>query len=284
MAGVRFTTKDIPADADRAAGHQKNKSGRVAVMPTYEMPEPNPAGSIQASARDLAAWVKFHLANGKRLVSEKNLRETRLPQNIIRLEGNARAMNPDTHQLSYGMGWVVADHRGKLVVAHGGMIDGFRVQITFLPEEKLGFVLLNNLHETRMNQAVTNTLIDLYCGLSPRDWNAFFRKIVSDTATARQAAIDARNKARNPNTKPTLAPDGYAGEYENPAFGTVKVIAKDGKLTLEWSSFRCPLEHFQNDVFRITEGYFEDRVVGFAATPAGQAAGLRFIGAVFRRK
>jgi CubicO group peptidase (beta-lactamase class C family) len=287
MAGVTFTSKDIPANADRATGHRKAKAGKVEVMPWYEMPEPNPAGSVNATARDLAAWVKFHIAGGvanaKRLVSEKNLTETRRPQNIIRLEGNARAMNPDTHQLSYGLGWVVADHRGKLVVAHGGQIDGFRVQVTFLPDEKLGFVLLNNLHETRMNQAVTNTLIDLYCGLPPRDWNEFFLKIVADADAAKRAALAARDKARKPNTKPTLALDGYAGEYEHPAYGKAKVSVADGRPVLEWSSFRCPLEHFQDDVFRITEGYHEERLVEFAAAPDKGSVALRFMNVVFRR-
>lgn len=288
MAGVRFTTKDIPADADRASGHRRGKAGKIGLMAAYEMPEPNPAGSVQLTARDLAAWMRFHLAGGviggRRLVSEKNLTETKLPQNIIRLEGIARAMNPDTHQLSYGMGWVVSDHRGKLVHAHGGMIDGFRTQITLLPGEKLGIALLNNLHETRMNQAVTNTLIDLYCGLPPREWNAFFLKIVADTAAAKRAAVDARNKARNPNTKPSLAPDGYVGAFENPAYGTAKVTAKDGNLALEWSSFRCPLEHFQDDTFRVTEGYFEDKLVEFAGELGRGVTALRFNAVVFKSK
>jgi CubicO group peptidase (beta-lactamase class C family) len=287
MTGVAFTTTDIPAAADRATGHRRTKAGKVEVMPAYEMPEPNPAGSVHATARDLAAWLKFHLAGGvvggKRLVSEKNLAETKTPQTIIRLDGAARAMNPDTVQLSYGMGWVVSDHRGKRVLAHGGQIDGFRVQITLLPDEQLGFALLNNLHETRMNQAVTSTLIDRYCGLSPRDWNGFFGKIVAETDAAQQAALAARNKARNPDTKPTLAAEGYAGEYDHPAYGKLKVVAKDGKLGLEWSSFRCPLEHFQDDVFRVADGYFEDKLVEFAAAPGRGCVAVRFIGAVFKR-
>jgi CubicO group peptidase (beta-lactamase class C family) len=287
MSGVAFTTKGLPATADRSIGHQKTKDGRVVVMPTYEMEEPNPAGSVQASARDMAAWARFHLAGGvvggRRLVSERALNETKMPQAIIRLEGIARAMNPDTTQLSYGMGWVVSDHRGKRVLAHGGMIDGFRVQIALLPDEQLGIVLLNNLHETRMNQAVTNTLIDLYCGLPPRDWNAFFREIVADSVAAQRAAIEARDRARKRNTKPTLAAEAYAGEYDEPGYGKVTVTAKDGALTLKWSSFECPLEHYQDDVFRITSGYFEDKLVEFAPVPGRGAVAVRFGGGVFRK-
>ncbi|HEY3789657.1 MAG TPA: serine hydrolase [Urbifossiella sp.] len=288
MTGLRFTTTEIPADADRATGHQKlAKDGKIVVMPEYPMTEPNPAGSIHASARDLGAWVKFHLAggtvNGKRLVSEKNLRETVMPQNIIRLENNARAMNPDTVQLSYGLGWVVADHRGKRVIAHGGQIDGIRVQITLLPDEKLGFAILNNLHETRMNQAVTNTLIDLYCGLSPRDWNGFFLKIVAEAAAKRQAAINDREKARIPATKPSLPLAAYAGEYADDVYGKLKVNEKDGRLSIEWSGFKCPLEHFQNDAFRITEGYFAEKLAVFGGSGA-QVKAVNFAGILFKRE
>ena len=145
----------------------------------------------------MAAWLKFHLArgvgpDGKRLVSVKNLTETHTPQNLIRMRGSARSMNPDTVQLAYAMGWLVYDYRGKKVISHGGMIDGFRVQITFLPDEKLGFAVLCNLHDTRMTQALTNSLIDLYAGLEAKDWNAYYRKVVDDEAAERKAGRSPR--------------------------------------------------------------------------------------------
>jgi CubicO group peptidase (beta-lactamase class C family) len=278
MTGVRFTTKDIPADADRASGHEKKS--KLAVMPGYEMPEPNPSGSIHASARDLGAWMKFHLANGmaggKRLVSEKALNETKSPQNTIPMTGLARAMNPDTERLQYGLGWVLLDHRGKRVQLHGGQIDGFRTQITLLPDEKLGIAILNNLHETRMNQALTNTLIDANCGLSSRDWNGFFLKIVAEVEKSKHAAIAARNSARKPDTKPSLALSAFAGEYRHPTYGTAKIIEKGGALSLEWGRFRGTLEHFESDVFRAADGYFAESLVEFQGAKSFRIGGLVF--------
>ena len=64
MNGVTFTTPDIPKDADRALGHRLNKAGKVERMPTYEMKEPNPSGSMNATPRDLAAWLQFHISDG----------------------------------------------------------------------------------------------------------------------------------------------------------------------------------------------------------------------------
>lgn len=287
MTGVTFTTKDLPPTADRAGGHRRTKDGKVEPMPAYEMAEPNPSGSMNATARDLAAWVKFQVANGtvggKRLVSEKNLLETREPNTVIRMSAGIRALHPDTHQLSYAMGWLVFDHRGKLVVAHGGVIDGFRVQITLVPEELFGFVVLSNLHETRMNQALTNTLIDYYLGLRATNWDGLFHNVVAAEEKQKRAELDDRNTARKAGTRPSLPLASYAGEYRDAAYGKAKVTADGGKLVLEWSSFRCPLEHFQDDTFRVTEGYLEDRLVEFGVAPGRGAAALRLIGVVFKK-
>ncbi len=288
MRQVTFTSAALPATAEHATGHQRGKGGAAEPMAEYPMPEPNPAGSVHATARDLGAFLRFLVAggvgpDGKRLVARDTFAELIRSQNSIPLEGSAKAMNPDTERLGYGLGWIMCDHRGKRVCAHGGMIDGFRVQITFLPREKLGIAVLNNLHETRMNQAVTNTLIDRYCDLPARDWNAFFHKVVDAADAAKCAATAARDKARDPDRKATLPLDRYVGEYADPAYGTATVTLADGHLALAWSSFRCPLEHFDGDTFRITAGYHSDRLVEFAAAPPRGVLALRFVGVVFRK-
>ena len=170
------------------------------------------------------------------------------------------------------------------MISHGGMIDSFRVQLTLLPDENLGIAVLANLHDTRMNAALINSLIDLYCGLPAKDWNAYFRKVVDDEAAAKKAATDARDRARDPDAKPSLASAGYAGEYTHPAYGTATVTATDGKLVLAWGNFICPLEHFERDTFRITDGFFGDQLVPFTVAD-GKATGLRALtGVEFRRK
>src|SRR5206468_1798441 len=101
---------------------------------------------------------------------------------------------------------------------------------------------------------------------------------------AAKAAIAAREKARNPNRKPTLAVDGYTGTYEHPAYGSAKVTSKDGKLELNWSSFRVPMEPFEGDAFRIPDGFFAEQFVEFAVKPGQGTTALRFAGVVFEKK
>lgn len=288
MAGVAFTTTEIPKGADRARGHRLNADGKVERVPAYEMTEPNPSGSMSASARDLAAWLQFQVSDGvapsgRRLVSTTPLLETRTPQNLMRMEGAAKALFPETVQASYAMGWVVNDYRGLKVVGHGGLIDGFRVQITLVPGERLGFAVLTNLHDTRMPMAATNALIDRYCGLKPKDWNAYFRKVEDDAAEAKAAALAARDKARDAGAKPSLPPADYAGVYTHPAYGTATVAHASGALTAKFSSFTYPLEHYGGDRFRITEGRFENELAEFGVVE-GKAKTLKLSGIEFEKK
>jgi hypothetical protein len=232
--------------------------------------------------------LKFHLSEGRapdgsRLVSVKNLRETHTAQNIIRLEGSAKLMNPDTTQLSYAMAWLVYDHRGKKVISHGGLIDGFRIQLTFLPEENVGFAIMANLHDTRLTAALTNSLIDLYCDLPPKNWNRFYHKIVAEDKNAKEAANAARDKLRDPQVQPTCPLQAYAGKYSQPAYGVATVALQAQRLVLSWSSFRCELKPFKGDLFQIADGFFEDQLVSFGVVD-GKVGTLKFTGQEFKRQ
>lgn len=288
LKNVTFTTTAIPKDADRALGHRASKAGKLERMPTYEMKEPNPAGSVNASARDLANWLMFHVCDGvapsgKRVVSDKPLLETRAPHTLMRMEGGTKALFPETVQASHAMGWVVSDYRGLKVCGHGGLIDGFRVQLTLVPEHKLGFAVLTNLHDTRLPMATTNALIDLYCGLKPIDWDAYYRKLETETAAVRKEALQARDRMIGPGALPTLLLADLAGTYESALYGTATVTAANGKLRVKWSGFDFVAEPYNGDSYRIADGFFEDELLAFGLH-AGKPVSLKFSEVSFERK
>ncbi|HJT79300.1 MAG TPA: serine hydrolase [Gemmataceae bacterium] len=284
MKHVSFTTAEALKAADHASPHRPGRFGQLEVIPWYKMDVPEPAGSINASARDLAQWVRFQLGDGtfdgKRLVSAANLRETHTPQNIIRLEGVPRAMNPDTLQMSYGMAWVIQDYKGHLEVSHAGLIDGFRAHITLVPADHLGIVLLCNRHQTRMNLALSNTLVDRLLGLAHRDWNAFYQAEVRQEAAEAEARYRAREASRQPDTHPSHDLAAYAGTYEEPAYGTAEVTLEKGGLVWHWSSFTCPLSHFHYDTFTAESDVLGNPRIVFTLGADGEVATMKVVDAL----
>jgi hypothetical protein len=291
MKNTCVTTAKALASADHASPHRIDSQGQLEVIPWYPMEKPEPAGSINSSARDLCQWMRFQLADGtfagKQLVSAKNLQETHTPQTIIRLEGNVRDMNPDTTQISYGMGWVVQDYRGQLLVSHAGAIDGFRAHITLIPKAKIGIVLLNNLDKTHMNLAVSNSLVDLLLGLPKKDWNAYVGEQVRKQESAARARYLEREKNRKPESKPSLPLTAYAGTYEDPAYGTAVIALKDNSLVWKWSSFNCRLEHFADDTFTIDSDLLGHPRVQFVVTSGDKVNTMKLMDVMeveFKRK
>lgn len=287
MKSMAFTTVEAKRNPDRAAGHEL-RSGKVVPMAEYDSKEPDAAGSMSASIRDLATWVQFQLNRGehggKQIIAAKHLGETMQPHTPMRKEGLIASIYPESKQISYAMGWVVYDHRGKLVVAHGGVIDGFRVQITLLPEEKLGFAMLNNLHESKLNIALTNSLIDRMLGLEAKDWTAYYRGVDKAEADEKATAKTKRNRDRKADEPPTATLEAHVGEYEHLAYGMGKVKLDADKLVWEWSSFRVPLEHWQKEQFRAASGYFDDEIFEFTADKDGAVTEINQRGVIFKKK
>ena len=287
MTATTLSEPDPAKSGDRAAGHRKARDGTIGRTPEYPMPEPNPAGSVHTTARDVGKWLQFQLGDGtnirgKRVVSQAGLRETHTPQTIIPLEGPARAMNPHTHFLTYAMGWVAQDYRGVKVQSHAGWIDGFRVQLTLIPEKKIGFALLANLHGTRMNLALSNRFIDLLMNFPETDWNAHYGGLDrADEAAAERGRRD-RDAGRKPDEKPSLPLAAFVGEYEHPAYGTCKVTLDKGQLRWEWSSFAKELEPYRGDVFEIHDEVLRDPLVAFTVERE-RVATLRALDVEFRK-
>jgi CubicO group peptidase (beta-lactamase class C family) len=268
---------------DLAEPHKRNADGKVERSAWYEINEPNPAGSVHSTARDLAKWLQFQLGNGQRLVKAESLEETRTGQMLLRREEATLALNPDSFQLSYAMGWVVQDYRSELLCMHGGAIDGFRAHLTLVPRAGLGIALLNNLENTLMNLAISNTLVDLYLGLPARDWNGFYLEFTAKEEAMRKANAKAFRARRRPNTHPSRELAAYAGAYEDPAYGTARVTLENGKLVWQWGSFRSVLEHFHYDTFDAPHPYLINTQVTFTLNADGDVDELQALGRHFKR-
>jgi CubicO group peptidase (beta-lactamase class C family) len=263
MAATRCVTPE--KSTDLATPYRAGPEGKLRPVPWYVQTTPNPAGSIHTTARDLAAWLRFHLGDGRfeghPLVTKANLAETHTPQMVIRMDDAARAANPDTVQLGYGLAWVIQDYRGHELVSHGGVIDGFRAHIALLPKDGFAFALLSNRHQTKLNLALANNITDRLLGLSQRDWNEFYLRLERRSDEIKLEARAKLDAQRQPGPPRALA--DYTGEYTHPAYGTAYVVIEGKSLVWKWSSFRGELAYHHGETFQLANEYLEDPLIEF---------------------
>jgi CubicO group peptidase (beta-lactamase class C family) len=283
--GMRATSCVTPTSGELATPHRPDASGKIAAITCYEQREPNPSGSIHATARDLGPWLMFQLGDGqwkgKRLISVDGLKETHTPHMVQRLEGAAAATHPETTQMSYGLGWVIQDYRGQLLWTHTGVIDGFRAQIALAPKAGFGIAILSNRHETRMNLALVNSFLDRLLELPPLDWNQHLLRVVTREQELAREARAERDRQRQPGPPPRPMTE-YAGQFENPAYGKTTITVDGTALRFQWNSFAGLLVFHRGDVFELAITDLQEPLVTFH-TSGDRVIGFQLFDVMFTR-
>jgi CubicO group peptidase (beta-lactamase class C family) len=286
MEQTFLTYSEGQKQPDAAVAYRRSAKGTIEAIPWYTQEQPNAAGSVCISANDLGRWLRFQITGRsatKRILPMEIIAEMHRPHTVIPLEGFSRILNPDSVQLSYAQAWIVQDYRGIKLVQHGGLIDGFRVHLTMLPDLKIGLGILTNLHDTRMPLALSNLVIDYVLKFPPKDWNAYYGAVVREDEKAKEEAAMRLERERDPNSKPSVALNQFAGEYEHPAYGTCRIVASGSQLRCDWSSFKVTLEHISGDRFLARNLYLNDPLVEFSIGEK-KVKGLRFLDMDFARK
>lgn len=239
-----------------AAPHSRIEE-KVKVVPWRNIDNIAPAGSINSNVQDMAQWVRLHLGDGvydgKRLLSAVSIKEMHTPQTVIRLEGPRARLYPEAHFLTYGLGWFLSDYRGRKLVEHGGAIDGMRAEVALIPEEKVGLVILTNLHGTNLPQALMFKILDHYLNAPQRDWSSELLKASKELENQAKTAEKKLESDRVKNTSPSLALEKYAGTFQSDMYGETKVAFENQKLVIRFGpNFTGDLQHWHYDTFRVT--------------------------------
>jgi len=252
MSASSTSVRDLKSSDNVSSPHAKVED-KLEVIPWRNIDNIAPAGSINSNVVDMAQWVRLQLAQGEyqkqRLLSSGAAKEMQTSQTVIRAEPPFSLLYPEAHFLNYGLGWFLHDYRGRKVVEHGGAIDGMRAQVAMLPEEKLGLVVLTNLHGTTLPLALMYRIFDAYLSAPQRDWAAELLKTIKGLEEQGKAAQKKAERVKN--TRPSLAVTEYAGTYKNDLYGEVKVNHENGTLGVRFGpAFNGGLEHWHYDTFR----------------------------------
>ena len=125
--------------------------------------------------------------------------------------------------ISNGLGWVLRDFRGRVVIQHGGAIDGMRSVVALVPQEKLGFVILTNRGQQLLPEALVCWICDRYLHGPDRDWAGEFLKLQKGLDRQRTDLEKKQERERVLGTNPSLPLEKYAGVFENELYGEIRV-------------------------------------------------------------
>lgn len=259
MTGTNFSERDTQNSPDFAQPYRKGRDLKAELkhIPFYpQCPDRcamGPAGEINSNVADMSKYLLFHMnqgkLEGKQLLSENNAVQMQTPQMTIQGAPPYKELGEG----SYGMGFFISSYRGHKTVEHGGNIDGFSAELSFLPADKIGVIVFTNLDGNPLPNIVAFNVFDRLLGLDPVPWN---QRFLESEKKGKESEQEAKNKGYIPQkhgTHPSHDLKDYVGDYSNPGYGIV-TIAPDGdafKLTLNKVS--KPLKHHHYNVFQVPE-------------------------------
>lgn len=276
MNSSRATASRLPEGAEIALPHIDGEQ-----IAASEFVACKPAGAIYSSVHELSAWVRM-LADGGKWQGKSMLRAASLAEMWhpeVAIGGGSGAAVNDFR--SYGLGWFLSVERGMKLVEHDGGMPGFLSKVSLLPEEKFGFITLNNGNDGLVNEAIKRALLAARAGGDGKAQIERVAAIGKRMKAQEKTAHDARVAQQLEGTSPRLPLDGYAGNYEDAIYGPAKVLVREGKLYVELLPSKDKLfgtmAHWHHDTFRVD---FPDKFLPFALfrfdfDHAGKVAGFR---------
>ena len=250
MRRSNFSIAAMHADANHSLAYQLNDKREVVKTETISPEAMGPTGTINSSVDEMARFLRMMLAGGmfegKRVLLEADVQGMMAPQMPI-----GKDVFPDVFGFrSYGMGLFVQTYRGVETAHHGGNLEGASALLVMVPSKRIGVVVLANRSGTRLRDALPFEIIDRLLGLESAGLLARHRELEEKGFAGEDAAKAAGVSDRKPNTKPGHALAEYAGDYEHPGYGRLKVGLANDRLSLAYNKFSAPLDHWHYDVFQ----------------------------------
>src|SRR3984893_2505981 len=199
MKSTGYTIAEMVKAPEHGVGFTEQRdSFDLYRLPYYEDIEGvAPCGAIVSNIEDLSHWVialmNDGMYRGKQVVPADVLRQTMqpaigLPNTAAEQRGFWEVLNA-----AYGMGRQTASYRGHLITYHGGDLPGFHSQVSFMPREHFGvIVLVIGDHAAPLYNVVSYNVYERLLGMDQTPWS---ERRLAMRLKSKQAGKEARAKA-----------------------------------------------------------------------------------------
>jgi CubicO group peptidase (beta-lactamase class C family) len=206
MRSSTATFAEFRSSANRAVGYMGAQGAYTPAKPA-DLTAVAGAGSLNSTARDVGAWLRFLNARG-RLAG------------ALEISPAAYARVFDVHyryddNSGYGLGFELQTRSGVLVASHGGNLPGYTTHVVHVAARGLSFALLTNLNNAPLPTAA-ETL--------------FWDTVVKPELPAAAAPPTAPTRPAPAISAPPISPDLLIGTYFATQGGEFEVKKTGGGL------------------------------------------------------
>lgn len=250
MKDTNVSIQQLTKSSDYSSPHAEN-NGLERVLSFRNLYPCNPGGGINSNVIDMTKWVALNLSQGtisnEKIIDSQTLREMYAIQ--MPFPQSPQLTHEVTQRLGYGLGWLIGKYRGYNSVSHGGDIDGFSSEVFMLPAEKIGLVILTNSSSDGRYAALCtrNQVIDKILGFGDIDWKAKIQETRVQNKQAIQIALQSFYQQNEKIDKQVM--EGYLGQFQHPAYGSVKISIENDLLLFSYGQLSIPLSYKSEDVF-----------------------------------
>lgn len=243
-----FSYKDMLKSDDYSTPYGKWE-GKLGSSKYFDSELLGPAGSLISNANDLSKWLLFHMNKGKvdaqQIISPEVISQLYNPQ--IPVPSSSKFQ--EILLPCYGLGWFTDDYRGHLHIHHGGALYGYGSLVSYLPNDRIGVVILANLFATPYMNVLERYIFDKMLGLQSVDWNTRLFEMEKARFEKMKASITKVDSTYKPQSKLKCRLGEYSGEFSSNGFETLKIVQEGDSLYTVLRGIRCPVRHHHDEVF-----------------------------------
>lgn len=209
----------------------------------------SPAGGINSNCLDMTKWLLFQLNNGaidgKQIISKENMQKTHTAHMYV---GNWNGF-----ESYYCLGWILSLYDPVPIYWHNGGTDGNSSMCAFIPEEKLGIIILTNLSNSEARHALALQFFDLYFNKPPFDWS---KKLLEEE----KKKFEAKKSEDSINSSAPQPLENYVGTYHSQIFGDAVVLTESPNLKVSIGNHVMTLKPYNHDTFKVFWKYDEEGI------------------------
>lgn len=241
------------------------------------------AGGVYSTARDMSKFLIAQLNMGKLNGEQVYPAEVIATSHVKQVDANTSY--GDFSRNGYAWGWYTGNYKGQSMLHHFGGYAGVHAHLSFIPEQKIGLVVLNG--EDFLSARLTGLIADyVYGELLGEDDNQ--SRLISRVEELKEKLVrldmmisKEKKKIANREWLLSLPAQQYVGQYSHPLLGTIFIKLNDHqRFYVEWGDLHSDSTGMDNpDQIRVSLDPTSGSVIEFVTE--NKVTALRYAGVEF---